>query len=97
MKYQQGDVLIRKIEAIPANATKLDHKILAEGEATGHAHRASGAVLYEHEGVLYLRANSADTITHEEHATVKLPAGDYRIGIVREYDPFTEEARNVQD
>ena len=36
MEYQQqGDVLIFKIDEIPAGAKKLNHLVLAEGEETG--------------------------------------------------------------
>lgn len=34
---------------------------------------------------------------HEEHNEVTLPAGKYRIGIVREYDHFSEMERRVAD
>lgn len=37
------------------------------------------------------------TLLHEEHNPVSIPPGEYRIGIVREYDHFAEEARAVAD
>ena len=39
MLYQQGDVLIETISHIPKGLQVLKHNVLAEGEATGHAHR----------------------------------------------------------
>jgi hypothetical protein len=36
-------------------------------------------------------------VSHEEHKTIAIPPGEYRIGIVQEYDHFAEEARAVQD
>lgn len=78
---------------------KLNHKILAEGEATGHAHRATAksAALFDDDGALTLKAPAGTKVVHEEHATQTLPAGDYVISRVQEFDPFAEEIRNVQD
>jgi hypothetical protein len=36
-------------------------------------------------------------LRHEEHKTINLPPGEYKIGIVKEYDHFKEEAREVID
>ena len=36
MKLQQGDVLLRRTNISIRQGKKLDHLILAEGEATGH-------------------------------------------------------------
>jgi len=88
MKYRQGDVLIKKVESIQGK--KLKHLVLAEGETTGHKHQITegDAEMYEHEGTLFLRVNSAiATVTHEEHAPIVLPIGDYEIKIKREYSP----------
>lgn len=98
MLYQQGDVLIKKVCA--AKGKKLNHLTLARGEATGHHHTITegDAELYEHEGTFFLKVKSDNaTLTHQEHGAVVLPQGEYEIGIVREYDHFTEEARRVQD
>jgi hypothetical protein len=97
--YQQGDVTIKPVDAIPAGATGTDGRILAEGEATGHKHlaEAENVTLYLHEGTLYMRAPSGTTVVHEEHGPLIIPPGEYQIGIVREYDHFAEEARPVID
>jgi hypothetical protein len=86
---RQGDVLI-----IPSNTsisgTKLPHLTLAEGEVTGHRHRISNgkAELLERDGVLYLKVLSPSAIlTHEEHAEITIPQGDWEIKIQREYSP----------
>jgi hypothetical protein len=86
---------------------KLDHTVFAEGEATGHAHRAGGGTLYEDIDVQSndgpLRAwETSETVplTHEEHGQLLLPpspTGQYRIGGVIEMDPFLEAARRVAD
>lgn len=95
MIFQQGDVIIEKVSQVKGK--KLNHLILAEGESTGHAHRAKEGEIYEDKGTLYLRTTKETDITHEEHKTITLPKGDYKIGIVREYDHFAEEARRVAD
>lgn len=78
---------------------KLNHKILAEGEHTGHAHRATAktATLFDDSGTLTLKAPSGTKVVHEEHKAQRLPAGDYVISRVQEFDPFEEEVRNVAD
>lgn len=77
-------------------AKKLDRAILAHGEHTGHFHEAhgDGVALYE-DGVL--EAPNGAEVTHQEHAPIRVPPGMYERSIVKEYDHFTEEARNVAD
>mgnify|MGYP001577835503 FL=1 len=96
--FQQGDVLLFPIPEIPPG-TILGHQTLAEGEVTGHCHEAvgEGIELIEREGTLYLSAPQGATVTHQEHAAITLPPGAYRVGRVREYSHFDEEARQVRD
>lgn len=97
MFYQQGDVILKVVSG--CKGKKLNHLTLAEGEATGHHHTITkgDAELYEDNGTLYLKANEEVELTHQEHNAITLPKGDYKIGIVKEYDHFAEEARRVQD
>ena len=97
MLFQQGDVLFKKVSGIQGK--KIARKIIAEGETTGHKHvlTIGDGDLYEENGVLYLHCETECTVTHEEHKPVTLPIGDYEIGIVREFDYVSEEARRVQD
>ncbi len=79
---------------------KLSHTVLAEGEATGHAHRAvgDGVALYETApDAVYLSAPLGAEVVHEEHRPITLPAGEYDRSIVAEYDHFAEESRAVVD
>ncbi len=78
---------------------KLPHKILAEGEATGHAHRATArtAELFDEGGTLVLSAPRGTKVVHEEHGVQEVPAGEHVISRVQEFDPFAEEVRAVQD
>ena len=97
--YQQGDVLFFPCDEVKGKETK--DGILVEGEASGHYHRVAvaEAKVYEENGVKYVQSSnpSGITVTHEEHNPVTLPPGKYRIGIVKEYDHFAEEAKNVMD
>lgn len=102
--YRQGDVLIVVVDKMPADAKPLDRSkrgvVLAEGEVTGHAHRIPSrhATLYRSEtDVRYLRVDGPAPVQlkHEEHKTVTLPKGDYRVTIHHEYEP--QEIRRVAD
>lgn len=103
MLIQQGDVLFHKVSNLPTGLTEVKNKGLvtfAEGEATGHHHScvADGVQLYEDaEGTLWCGVEREATVTHQEHGPVTLSPGTYRIGIVREVDPFTDEIRSVAD
>lgn len=98
----QGDVFFRRAAGIPKGAKALAKTsrgyIIAEGEATGHAHVVDDDVeLYENDGTLYLRTSKTVEVRHEEHRPVSLQPGIWQAGIVREYDPFLEEVRSVAD
>ena len=101
--YQQGDVLLYSIEAIPSGATRNQIKsrrvVLAEGEATGHAHALApeNVEVHEKDGVMYLRISAPTSLRHEEHHEQLVMPGLYEVGRVREVDPFTQEIREVRD
>ena len=42
--WRHGDVLIARIDALPASATATQGSILARGEITGHSHRVETAL-----------------------------------------------------
>jgi len=86
--YRQGDVFLARCRILPKNARRLEHTILARGEATGHCHRVIGnAELYERDGTLYLKVNEQAELRHQEHDPITLPMGAYEIGIQKEYQP----------
>lgn len=101
--YRQGDVLVVAVDAIPRRAKLVDRDrgrvVHAYGETTGHAHAiaASGAAQLQHEDDRYLRVTAAGGVglTHEEHDTIVVPRGDYRVVRQREYAP--EAPRFVAD
>jgi len=69
--------------------------ILAEGEATGHQHRVTVAVMEREDGVREF--NGATTVIHEEHKPITLPARKWNSDKVLEYDYFAEMERQVRD
>jgi hypothetical protein len=90
--YRQGDVLLQKIERLPSDARPVeweDRVILAYGEVTGHAHAISTqyASMYMWKGDRLLEIKAGATLVHEEHATISLPEGVYKVIQQREYVP----------
>lgn len=101
MKYlQQGDTLYFPIDELPKNLIKIDTNTVQTGESTGHAHRLHGdgfTIFETKNNEKYLRVVKPTLLKHEEHKEITIPPGTYRVGIVREFDHFKEEARQVAD
>ena len=92
LHFRQGDVLLLAVEGLPEGAAperRSDRIILAEGEATGHAHAIAepDARAFTHDGQRYLLTKSIARLVHEEHAPIEVPAGTWRVVIQREYAP----------
>ena len=104
-QYRQGDLLFVRVGGLPAGSEKLNHRVLAEGETTGHMHQIveETAHLYEagdEEGArLFVEAIKQSLVVHEEHATITLPEGVYEVVRQREYDPAVHgrRSRTVED
>lgn len=100
---QQGDVCWERVERVPEGATRHSRTprgvVLAEGEATGHAHRIleEAAELYEHEGMLYLKNAQPVTVRHEEHAAQVIEPGVWEIGRVQRWDYLRKAREQVRD
>ena len=85
---------------IPQDWKKLNHTILAEGEATGHAHvvMGEGVELYEKpDKTLVLSSLTGGKVVHEEHGEIAIPAGMWEIGKVMEFNHSQKEAEEVKD
>lgn len=100
--YRQGDVYLIPVAEKRPNGKPVKDWILAHGEVTGHKHQIAtkdrgGAELYTcgDEMLLSVTDDGGISIVHEEHATISVPKGDYKVHIQREYSP--EEIRNVVD
>jgi len=100
---QQGDVLFVRIKKLPQGnpvEPKNGRYVLVEGEATGHCHvvKSSPKVkVVENKGQLFLQTFIPALITHEEHKTVVLPPGVFKVRRVNEWDYDKEQARKIQD
>ena len=141
-KFQQGDVLMLKIDNIKhmmenyksfiknntnnktysrKNPSESSVATVALGEATGHHHsidvmhkensdceiinwyntwerftRGNGQGLGRVPEYVEVKEAPA-TIKHQEHESITLPEGIYRVRIVKEYDPFSNTTRGVAD
>ena len=98
--YRQGDVAFIPSSKARSKKKSIPSGIVAQGEATGHAHRlqlADGVSLFEDGQYLWIEVGdeAQGFVAHEEHKTIVLPPGKYDITIQREYSP--KEIRNVQD
>lgn len=100
--YIQGDVLIERVNEMPKGRAvePINNRIvLASGEVTGHHHSITAAdvdtAILDNNGAMFLRLCRETVLTHQEHNTIPLAAGTYRVTIQREYHP--EEIRNVKD
>ena len=79
---------------------KQNHKRLAEGEVTGHSHRAvsKDAEIYADENdSRELNAPSGTIVKHEEHNPISIPPGRFVVMIQQEIDPFEKAIRKVVD
>lgn len=104
---RQGDVLVVPVETIPdgCRPVSLDagRVILAYGEVTGHAHAivSPDVQLVTDEQADELRmwltvtAPEPVELRHDEHDTLLIPPGLYRVIRQREYSP--SGLRNVAD
>ena len=95
--FRQGDVLIIPIANLPAKLQKVPREngraVLAHGEVTGHAHaiKDQRAALFRDPKLaaifMHVSGDSPVALEHDEHDTVQVPPGNYRIVRQREYSP----------
>ena len=97
--YRQGDILIFPVAEIPTNIVPVERDkqgrlVLAEGEVTGHFHCIldDPATLFRQADVdemadRFLSVEAEAALTHDEHATITLPPGQYRVRRQREFAP----------
>jgi hypothetical protein len=105
---RQGDVLLVPVDELPAR--KLErvvdgpHIVLAEGEATGHAHVVLGRARLVHStnapswrGVehTHLVVEEPASLIHDEHDAIGLEPGTYEVRRQREYIPPAPRRRET--
>ncbi|HTF81652.1 MAG TPA: hypothetical protein VL947_08000 [Cytophagales bacterium] len=101
--YRHGDVILYKlIEAFESQDTfKNNHLVLAEGEATGHAHRLQGdfEIIEQKpiQGEVKFVVHTSALLSHEEHDKIVLEKGVYLKVSQVEYNPFTDLVKKVVD
>lgn len=102
--YQQGDVLLFKIDELPSKLTPHHEPVVAYGEVTGHSHKLKGKAIVlkskpkkGEEEETYVDVQEDSTIEHEEHKPIKIPKGKYKSKIVRERNHLLSRTEYVRD
>jgi len=92
--YRQGDVLLVPTNEIPTTLKVTERVTLALGEVTGHHHSIldGSTVGYaaDAEGLceyLEVKSSAGGQLTHQEHSTIVLPKGKYKVVKQVEYTP----------
>lgn len=103
---RQGDVLLIPITHIVTNTSPVKRDngrvVLAYGEATGHAHAIlednCDLVTDEQADELYLLVYGDDVeLVHQEHSTLTIAPGTYRVVRQREYTSADMAPMQVAD
>ena len=96
---RQGDVLVMPVESIPEDARPEPQEdgavVLAWGEVTGHKHQiaadAGAELLSVTESERFLRiVGSTAVLSHEEHGSIAIAPGTYRVVRQREWQDDDE-------
>ena len=94
--HRQGDIVFVPSN-LPVEGKEKKDKIIAEGEATGHAHRVVGdsklIVLGEEMSII---VDKPEVIRHEEHEDIIINE-NHDIGNQEEWDWFEKVSRKVLD
>ena len=102
---RQGDLLLVPVEGLPEGAHRVrsGRLVLAEGEATGHAHVVDDerASLHRHPWrpaarYLHVVGDESVFLVHEEHDRLRVAPGVYELRRQREYAP-SGRSRRVSD
>lgn len=96
--WRQGDVLLVEVQRIPEGTSIAADGVVALGEMTGHRHRFERGIQrhVDASGNQWIEVRDAfSDLVHEEHGTIRLPRGLYRVKIQREYTP--QAIRPVED
>jgi hypothetical protein len=111
IRIAQGEVNVRYVESVPADCKPLapvDGRYIIGHSESGHHHviSAEGTTVMERNDppagmrILYAIIDDVNTLRHEApgaHDVHDLAPGIVEFRISREYNPFTETARQVAD
>lgn len=102
--YRHGDLILGRSSEEVSGMEKVASRtfVLAEGETTGHKHviaSETGTVdIYRSgSGEIYVAIDGKASVSHDEHSTIEIPSGTYKLGRQREYDYFEMKANQVID
>jgi len=94
--YQHGDVLLKRASLNDLVLNEIKTDILHQG--LNHEHRVKGDFNIIRSGDdVYLQANKNCVLYHQEHSEIEIESGVYKKSIVKEYDHWEEESREVID
>lgn len=94
--WQTGDILYKEIDTIPVNSLELHGNLVHLGN--DHRHTIEGEFkLYSKEKEMFIECAGDCELKHEEHKPIIIPKGFYKKEIVKEYDHWLEESREVID
>jgi hypothetical protein len=104
MRFQHGDLILVCCEKLPADVEEIktprENFIVEKGTGV-HTHVIEKPIdlktFTDSKGTLWLKIDSPNTITHEEHGPLVLPIGIYRKEIENEYDAEKDEAFKTKD
>ena len=86
--YRQGDILFKKITALPVHLKEKPDNVVAGGEGSAHAHMLVNGDLFQlgnSDPKLYIRTHDNSRLIHEEHLPIRLEPGVYEVIRQREY------------
>jgi hypothetical protein len=98
-QFRHGEILLQQVDSIPEGTVARKSNVVATGK-TGHDHTLIGGQILEvPDGSSYLDMTAEGAvIDHTEHGEIKLGMGEkYEIVFQREFDPYAEAARRVED
>ena len=105
--FRHGDVIITRITAEEYENLHLPHKndlVIAYGEATGHHHKlqakagqAQVLVNPKTQEAQAFSVKGETKLVHEEHKTLSIPKGYYKVEFEKEYEPLEQLERRVYD
>jgi hypothetical protein len=94
MAYRQhGDVLI--FDHKETKMTPIEGDVFYKG--MNHLHRLRGNFIIGKDGDDTIIHSKGCEAYHDEHRSIALPEGFYKLRIVKEYSHLDEEAKNIID
>lgn len=102
--FRHGDIGLIPTDSITNDFKPRQDNVLAWGEVTNHSHRILPKTIddiveiFENDkGELAIKVDGIAVMVHEEHKTIEIPTGTYKINREREFDYFQMSTNRVQD